>query len=193
MTVQKLGDPLYMIDLEPSGMKGVIASYVLVGEEVAIVEAGPKSTVNRLLEGLEEIGVGFGEVRYIALTHIHVDHAGGAGALIRHLPNARVVVHPRGCRNLEDPTKLWTQTRRVLRSVADLYGRPDPVPRGRMVVGVDGVTLNLGGLNLRVLETPGHASHHLSFHEDLHGGVFAGDAAGAVSYTHLTLPTTERV
>ena len=192
MYSQKLNEFLYLIDLKPSGIGGFISSYVLKGEKAAIIEVGPASSVNHLLAGLREIGIPNKEISYVAVSHIHIDHAGGAGILLRHLPNAYLVVHKRGAPHLVAPKKLWTQAKLVLGIIAEMYGEPVPVEEDRIIVARDGMTLDLGSdLVLRVLETLGHASHHLSFYESVSRGIFTGDAAGIyINKFDVILPTT---
>lgn len=180
MHVTRLEDHIYIIDLEPGGLEKFIASYIVIGKCVAIVETGPTSTAPNLLAGLEKIGVKLEDVMYVAVSHIHLDHGGGVGTLVKNLPNAKVVVHPAGAPHLVNPQKLWQQSTEVLgKKITDLYHEPEPVPAERIVAAADGMTLDLGNnVRLRVIETLGHASHHQSYYETLGEGLFPGDAAG---------------
>ena len=192
MKIQKITDHLYLIDLEPAGFENFIASYVILGEKIAVVETGPTSTVDNLLSGLKEIGINFEDVNFVAVSHIHLDHGGGAGTLMRHLPNAKLIVHPKGAPHLVNPEKLWTQSKQVLGKVAELYGEPAPVSPERIIQAGDGMTISLGrGIELEVLETLGHASHHLSYDEKNSGILFPGDAAGIyLNQFDIIVPTT---
>jgi glyoxylase-like metal-dependent hydrolase (beta-lactamase superfamily II) len=192
MHVTKLENHLYLIDLETAGIKNFVASYVLKGEQVAIVETGPTSSVPNLLSGLGYLNVKPEDVAYVAVSHIHLDHGGGAGTLLKHLPKAKVVVHPRGAPHLADPEKLWQQSRMVLGKITEFYGAPEPVPEERLIPAVDGMVLDVGeNVKLKVVETLGHASHHLSFYEPLSEGVFPGDAAGVyLNEIGVIVPTT---
>lgn len=192
MNVARLEEQLYLIDVETAGIENFVASYVLKGKKAAIIETGPASSVLNLLTGLMKVGVKFEDVSHIAVSHIHLDHGGGVGTLLRSLPKAKVVVHPRGAPHLANPAKLWQQSKQVLGSIADLYGPPEPVPLGRIIASHDGMTFDLGeGVNLRVVETLGHASHHQSYYEEFSGGVFPGDAAGIyIEKSGLIVPTT---
>ena len=183
---------MYLIDLKPLGIENVIASYVLRAKKVAIVETGPTVSIPNLLTGLQEIGIKNEEVDYVAVSHIHIDHAGGAGTLLQKLPNARLIVHPRGAPHLIEPEKLWESTLQVLGKVAELYGKIQPVPKGQILTAYDGMVVDLGdNTELQVLETLGHASHHLSFSENRSQGNFPGDAAGIyVSGYDVIVPTT---
>jgi len=191
MYSQRLNEVVHLIDLKPMGIENFIASYVLKGSKVAIIETGPTVSIENLLAGLREMGIRTEEVDYVAVSHVHVDHAGGAGTLLHHLPNARLLVHARGAPHMVHPAKLWTQAKQVLGDVADVYGEPKPVPEERVMVATDGMVVGLGEeVEVRVLETPGHASHHLSFYEK-NGGVFPGDAAGIyLSRFDVVVPTT---
>ncbi len=191
MHTKKLNDHLYLVDLKPMGIEKFIASYVLTGNKTMIVETGPTTSIKNLLTGLDEIGIKNDEVDYVAVSHIHIDHAGGAGTLLEHLPNARLLVHAKGAPHLVKPEKLWRQTKQVLGEIADMYGEIRPVPEKRIIVATDGMVVELGeGIRLRVLETLGHASHHLSFYENSSKGIFTGDAAGIyVQRLDVLIPT----
>jgi len=192
MHTRRLSEHLYLIDLKPIGLENFIASYVLKGEKAtAIVESGPTCSIPNLLAGLKEIGVKNEEVDYVAVSHIHIDHAGGAGTLLRSLPNAKLIVHAKGAPHIVKPEKLWEQSKLVLREVAVAYGKIEPVPENRVVSPSDGVILDLGGsLQLKVVETLGHASHHLGYFESETHGIFQGDAAGIYfPKLDVTIPT----
>ena len=193
MHTRKLSDHLYIIDLKPVGIENFIASYVLKGEKAtAIVETGPTCSIQNLLSGLKEIGVQDGDVDYVAVSHIHIDHAGGAGTLMRHLPIAKLIVHPKGAPHIIKPEKLWEQSKLVLGEVAVAYGEIEPVLENRVITPNDGTIFNLGGsLQLKVLETLGHASHHLGYFETETQGIFQGDAAGIYfPKLDVTIPTS---
>ncbi len=178
-----------VLDLEFQGIEGTIASYLLWdGQEAALVETGPGSTVANLLSGLDSAGVPRESVTKLLLTHIHLDHAGAAGGLSRLLPNARVLVHERGARHLADPSRLVQSAARIYGEDMDrLWGEIVPVPSERLDVIADGDVLQAGGQELRVMYTPGHASHHVAFAHTSGAYVFTGDIAG------VRLPGEERV
>jgi glyoxylase-like metal-dependent hydrolase (beta-lactamase superfamily II) len=183
---------LFLIDLKTGGLRNLIASYVFKGTETIIVETGPPSSISNLLSGLKELNVKAENVAYVAITHVHIDHGGGAGALLKFLPNAKVIVHPRGVPHLVNPEQLWLQTKEILGQVAEIFGEPDPVPEDRIIAAADGVTFDVGNnVKLKVVETLGHASHNLSYYEPLHGGIFPGDAAGIyLREFDVVVPTT---
>ncbi len=192
MSVTEVDEHIHLVDVETAGIKNFIASYVLRGRRVAIVETGPTSSVPNLLACLKVLSVRPEEVDYVAVSHIHLDHAGGVGTLIRHLPKAKVVVHQRGASHLASPQKLWEKSKTVLGRITDFYGAPEPVPENRIIAAVDGMVFDLGNdVKLRVVETLGHASHHQSYYETSSHGVFSGDAAGIYfSEINVVVPTT---
>src|SRR3990170_6633999 len=191
MHTKKIGDNLFLIDLETGGFKNLIASYVLKGTKSIIVETGPSSSIPNLLSGLKELNVRTDEVTYVAISHVHIDHGGGVGTLLKSLPNAKIIVHQRGALHLVNPEKLWLQSRMVLENVAEIFGVPEPVPEDRIEIASDD-NFDVGnGAELKAVETLGHASHHLSYYESLNGGIFVGDAAGAyINEFDVIVPTT---
>jgi glyoxylase-like metal-dependent hydrolase (beta-lactamase superfamily II) len=192
MQITKLENHLYQIDVETAGIKNFIASYILKGKQVAMVETGPTSSVPNLLFCLKELKVKPEDVVYVAVSHIHLDHGGGVGRLLKYLPKAKVIVHPRGVPHLANPEKLWQQSREVLGNIAEMYGKPEPVPEERIIAATDGMTFDIGNnIRLKVVETLGHASHHLSYYEPLSEGIFSGDAAGIyLNEIDVIVPTT---
>ncbi|MEM2119111.1 MAG: MBL fold metallo-hydrolase [Candidatus Bathyarchaeia archaeon] len=192
MHVQQIEKHLYLIDTEVAGIKSFIASYVLKGKQAALIETGPTSATSNLLLALEKLGIQREEVAYVAVSHIHLDHGGGIGTLLKNLPKAKAVVHPRGAPHLVDPEKLWQQSQTVLGQITNLYGKPESVPQEKIIAATDGMILDLGNkVKLKVIETVGHASHHQSFFDPLSQGVFPGDAAGVyLNEIDVIVPTT---
>ncbi|MDI6691432.1 MAG: MBL fold metallo-hydrolase [Candidatus Bathyarchaeota archaeon] len=192
MSTIKVGENLYLIDIQAGGIKNFIASYLLKGKQAAIIETGPMSSVPNLLSGLKELNVKFEDIAYVAVSHIHLDHGGGVGTLLKFLPKAKVIVHSRGAPHLANPEKLWQQSRAVLKGIAEMYGEPEPVPEERIIAASDGMTFDVGAdVKLTVIETLGHASHHQSYYESSSRSVFPGDAAGIyLSEIDVILPTT---
>ena len=178
------------------------AAYLIVEKgRGAFVDCGTNHSVPRLLEALEVAGLGVGEVDWLILTHVHLDHAGGAGELMARLPNARLVVHPRGARHMIDPSKLWAGASAVYgEAVMEReYGRLRAVPAERVVEAGDGHVVDLAGRLLHCIDTPGHARHHIAIHDPLANVCFTGDVFG-LSYREFDtrkgpfiLPTTSPV
>ena len=192
MQVTKIDEHIYLIDLEIAGIEKFVASYVLKGKNTVIVETGPASTVHNLLLGLKELNIRPEEVAYVAVSHIHLDHGGAAGILLKHLPKAKLIVHQRGAPHATNPERLWIQAREALGSIAEVYGKPEPVSEERIIATTDGMTIDIGDdVKLKVIETLGHASHHLSYYETSSHGIFAGDAAGIyLNEYDVVVPTT---
>jgi glyoxylase-like metal-dependent hydrolase (beta-lactamase superfamily II) len=188
---KEIGKNLFQVELETGGFKNLICSYIIKGAKTILVESGPTSSVPKLVSGLKELDIRFEDVEYVAVTHVHLDHGGGAGTLLKFLPNAKVLVHPRGMPHLINPERLWSSAQTVLGFVSEIFGKPEPVPKERIIPVIEGSFDLADGAKLRVIETPGHASHNLSFHESLNGGVFPGDAAGTYfPEFDVVMPTT---
>lgn len=168
------------VDTLMVGRPQVTSAYLLEADEPALIETGPTTSVGAVLEGLASLGIGPDDLAHIIVTHIHLDHAGGAGALAPHFPRARVWVHERGAPHLADPTKLLASAARVYgeERMASMFGPVHPIPAGRVNSVDDGDEIELGGRTLSVLYTPGHASHQVCFVDSRTGGLFTGDALG---------------
>jgi glyoxylase-like metal-dependent hydrolase (beta-lactamase superfamily II) len=159
---------------------GFVASYLLTGGDgAALVEAGPASTLPALVAGMREAGVEPESLTDLLLTHVHLDHAAGAGALTRLAPGLRVHVHPRGAPHVADPSRLLASARRLYGDAMEaMWGTMLPVDPGRIRTPADGEGLRVAGRTLFALDTPGHAGHHLAFHDAEAGIVFTGDVGG---------------
>jgi glyoxylase-like metal-dependent hydrolase (beta-lactamase superfamily II) len=163
------------------------ASHLIVDAgRAAFVDTGTFYSVTNLLAALTELGLGTTDVDYILLTHIHLDHAGGAGRLAELLPRAKICVHPRGAAHLREPDRLVAATKAVYgeRHFDELYGRVVPAPAERIVAALDGQRILLGTRSLEFMHTPGHALHHLCIVDRGAGEAFCGDTFG-VSYREL--------
>lgn len=168
------------IDLQWTGRPRSIAACLLESDgHAAIVDPGPGSTLESLRSQLRARGITFGDLTAILLTHIHLDHAGATGSIIRENPRLPVYVHTRGAPHLADPSKLLASAERLYGNLMQfLYGDFLPVPQENLRILAGGETLALGGWSLNVAYTPGHASHHLSFFDSADGIAFVGDTAG---------------
>jgi glyoxylase-like metal-dependent hydrolase (beta-lactamase superfamily II) len=180
----------------PHGITAVDAEYLYPGHaaahiiedhgRAAFVDVGTNFSVPYLLAALEQLNIPRAAVDYLLLTHVHLDHAGGAGALLRELPHARALVHPRGAPHMLDPARLIAGSKVVYgeERFARLYGELVPIPPVRLTVVADGERVRLGERTLQLLHTPGHALHHYVVVDAAHASIFAGDTFG-ISYRAL--------
>lgn len=175
-----IGPGVIEIDTRLGGLDRLTAGYLVEGAEPVLVETGSQSSVPALLAALGELGLGPSDLAGIAVTHIHLDHAGGVGDLARAFPEATVYVHEKGARHLVDPTRLVASAALVYGELLDdLYGRLDPTPPDRIHVLADGEEIRVGpGRSLTTVDSPGHAKHHLALHDSESGILFVGDAVG---------------
>lgn len=188
-----LSDGLGMIDLQFWGENNLIAAYVIeTSDGLVVIETGPANAADRLLEGIQELGLDPADLRHIAVTHIHLDHAGAAGALLRQFPDTQLYVHRIGAPHMIDPSRLLQSAGRIYGDQMDaLWGVMQPVPAERVTTIDDGDTLQFGDLKLDVLYTPGHASHHASYVDGQRGVLFSGDVAGVrIPPSKLVWPPT---
>ena len=178
------------------------ASHLIVENgRAAFVDVGTTFSAPALLGALEAKGLRPEAVDYVILTHVHLDHAGGAGEMMRRLPGARLVVHPRGARHMVDPSKLWAGAAAVFgeETMRRSYGSLVPVDPSRVIEAPEGFRLELGGRPLLFLDTPGHARHHCCVWDEASRSMFTGDTFGlaypelASSRGALILPTTTPV
>jgi glyoxylase-like metal-dependent hydrolase (beta-lactamase superfamily II) len=160
---------------------GMAASHLVVDDgRAAFIDVGTSHTTPRLLQVLADKGLTPESVDWVLPTHVHLDHAGGAGTLLRALPNARMVVHPRGARHLIDPSRLIAGATAIYgtEEMERTYGEIAPAPAERVVEAPDGFEVTLGRRTLRFLDTPGHARHHYCVWDQSAGAVFTGDSFG---------------
>jgi glyoxylase-like metal-dependent hydrolase (beta-lactamase superfamily II) len=168
------------IDTLLGGWHQVTAGYLITGDAPVLVETGSQSSVPHLLAALADLGVDPSDLAGVAVTHIHLDHAGGVGDVAAAFPRATVYVHERGARHLVDPTRLVDSAARVYGDLLDsLYGRLSPTPAKRVHVLADGEEITVStNRTLTTVDSPGHAKHHLALHDSDSGLLFAGDAVG---------------
>jgi len=199
--ITDFGHGIYMLDA--LYVKPDIASIYLIQQKdsVVIVETGTSHSVERIKAALDEIGLKFKDVSYIIPTHVHLDHAGGAGELMRLCKNANLIIHPKGARHMVDPNKLIAGTIEVYgeQKFKLLYGRVVPIEKHRVIEAADSFILNINGRILKFLDTPGHARHHFCVWDEESKTMFTGDTFG-VSYREfdtkdniLVFPTTTPV
>jgi glyoxylase-like metal-dependent hydrolase (beta-lactamase superfamily II) len=184
---------VHTIDAFMHGKQHNLSCYFLPGERPTLVEPGPESSLDNVIAALEALGVGPTDLAWIVVTHVHLDHGGGAGALAERFPNATVVVHQQGARHLHSPDRLVASATRVYgeENMATMWGSMQPVPSDRLWAVDEGDRIDLGGgRHLEVLYTPGHAKHLMCLVDSDTGGVFVGDAVGiTLPHSHLVRPT----
>ena len=181
--VSNIADGISVID---SGYfsKDFAAIYILrQGNEVAIIETGNQYSATNVQKALEMDGLNFSDVAYIIPTHVHLDHAGGAGELMNRCENAQLIVHPRGARHMIDPSKLIAGAMAVYgeTNFKKLYGEITPIESSRVIEADDNFVINFNGRELKFIDTPGHARHHFCIWDEITGSMFTGDTFG-VSY-----------
>jgi glyoxylase-like metal-dependent hydrolase (beta-lactamase superfamily II) len=184
------------ISRHPHGIVAVDTEYLYPGHaaahlirrngRAAFVDVGTNYSVPYLLAALEELGIGRAAVDFVFLTHVHLDHAGGAGVLLEALPNAMAVLHPRGAPHMIDPAKLIAGSKVVYgeERFARLYGELVPIPAHRVRVVQDGEHCDFAGRDFQLIHTPGHALHHYAIVDAAHASIFPGDTFG-ISYRHF--------
>ncbi len=158
----------------------VTSAYLIHATEPALVETGPSTSSRAVVDGLAELGVATDGLAHVIVTHIHLDHAGGAGTIARRFPNATIWVSEKGAPHLADPSRLVASTERIYGSnrAQEMFGPVEPVAAQRLQAVGEADQIPLGNRRLHVLYTPGHASHHVALAESSTGAVFAGDALG---------------
>lgn len=168
------------VDLDFLGRPQIIATAIIQGPPgVALVDPGPSTTLDNLRTALKKKGIAIGDVRQILLTHIHLDHAGGTGTLVKENPAIDVFVHERGAPHMIDPSKLLASAGRLYGADMErLWGEFLPVPADRVKILKGGERITAGGRELDVAYTPGHASHHVSYFDPSSRVAFVGDTAG---------------
>ena len=188
-TITRHPDGIYAVDAEYV-RPGLAAAHIVEHRgRAAFVDVGTTHSVPHLLAALERLGIARSAVDLLLLTHVHLDHAGGAGALMQALPNAKAVLHPRGAPHLIEPGKLIAGTRVVYGDALfeRLYGNIIPIPAERVITSQDGDRIELAGRRFELIHTPGHALHHQCIVDLDHSAVFTGDTFG-LSYREFDTP-----
>ena len=182
-TIVAAGNGIHVVDTGYVRARLAASHIVIDGDRAAIVDTGAAPAAPFILDALSSLGIDRERVDYLFLTHVHLDHAGGAGQLIRALPNARAVLHPRGAPHMIEPSKLIAGSIAVYgeQQFRELYGEVLPVPAERVVTIDDGQRFKLGQRTFELLDTPGHARHHYSAVDLDHRDIFSGDTFG-ISY-----------
>jgi glyoxylase-like metal-dependent hydrolase (beta-lactamase superfamily II) len=178
--ISELGFRISLIDGFDLDRRNRTGTYVIADEDITLVETSASPSIPHLMKGLEHLGIALEDITYIILTHIHLDHAGGAGLFLQHCPNAKVIVHPKGARHLEDPTRLIAGAKAVYgEEFNKLFDPILPIPFERMLIKQDRESLKTSDTStLTFYDTPGHANHHLSIYDSVSKGMFSGDTVG---------------
>ncbi|NQD67423.1 MBL fold metallo-hydrolase [Bacillus haikouensis] len=195
MSIEYLDSRISLVDLMDLSAKERTGSYIIHEEFLTIIETSASPSIPHLKKGLSKLNINLEDIQYIILTHIHLDHAGGAGLLLEECPQATVIVHPRGCRHMKDPSRLIAGAKAVYGDDFDtLFDPIKPIPEDRLLTKNHGETLKLSeSCTLTFYDTPGHSDHHFSIYDPVSGGMFTGDTCG-IQYradkVHFYLPST---
>jgi glyoxylase-like metal-dependent hydrolase (beta-lactamase superfamily II) len=180
-SMTRVGPGIYYMDARTVGRIGVSGIYFLVGDGITLIETATSLIAPMILEGVREIGFKESDIKRAIVTHIHLDHAGATGWLVRRLPHLQVYVHEKGLKHLKDPAKLIDSAKMVygdMETILAIHGEILPVP-GKNLIPVANAALDIGGnLSLQLLDTPGHAPHHLCIFAPESGHLFTGEALG---------------
>ena len=184
MSIYRIDSQISLVDLMDLSLKERTGSYILNEEALTVIETSASPSIPHLKKGLSKLNINPEDIQYIILTHIHLDHAGGAGLFLKECPNARIIVHPKGKRHLIDPTRLITGAKAVYGDkFEELFHPIVPIPEDRIIVMAHGEQLSLSeGCTLTFYHTPGHANHHISIYDSASNGMFTGDTSG-IQYT----------
>jgi glyoxylase-like metal-dependent hydrolase (beta-lactamase superfamily II) len=193
VNIREVGINVFLIDDELYSIPGAGAVYFLTEDKRALVDTGPATSAEVILRGIQQAGFKSEEIDYIILTHIHLDHAGGTGTLLQHMPLAKVLVHHRAIKHLVDPSKLVNSAIEAQgKDTKVRNGEVLPVDGGRIVSIRDGDSLKLSdNQSLTFIEAPGHAPHEICIYESRNRGLFVGDAVGHhIEGTDVMVPIT---
>lgn len=191
--IKEAAEKVYLIDNQLYSIPKLGSVYLIDEEKKALIDTGPATSASIVLDGIRKIGIRPGEIDYLIVTHIHLDHAGGTGVLLKEMPHARVIVHHRGARHLVDPTRLINSVIAAQGEQAlSRDGEVMPVAENRVEPVGDGDAIKLSGKQvLKLIDAPGHAPHELCIQESRNGGLFVGDTLGIfVAGSEVLLPVT---
>ncbi len=190
--VNEVAENIYLIDAQMYSIPKWGSAYLINEEKKALVDTGPATSANTVLDGIKKVGVRPEDIDYIIVTHIHLDHAGGAGVLAGDMPRAQVVVHHKGSKHMVNPERLINSVIAAQGEEAMVrYGAVVPIETDRVKPVYDGDVIKLGESQLlQFIDAPGHAPHELCIHESRNNGIFTGDAAGIYVADEVSLPVT---
>lgn len=192
MTVTQVSEKVFLLDTHALGNSGTVAVYALKGAKVALIDCGYASSYEVILQELSEIGISPSEVRYLIPTHVHMDHAGATGHLLKHMPKAEVIAHERAVPHLVDPTRLIQSVTSIFgEKLVQSYGQPLPIQQQKITAVGQEMHLDLGGMTLTAMHSPGHAPHQISVLVEEEKLLLSADAVGIV-YPNIPtmIPTT---
>src|SRR3989475_4388803 len=183
MRTTKVGERVYLLDTVALGQAGTVSVYVVKGPKVTLIDCGYASSYETVLEGLSELGVSLSEVRYLIPTHVHLDHAGGTGYLLKKMPRAQVLAHEKAVKHLVDPSRLIESATEVFgKFIMGAYGLPIPIPSERVTAGGDETNLELGdGPDATVLDAARHAPHQIALMGEREK-ILVTAGSGAITY-----------
>ncbi|MDD4876184.1 MAG: MBL fold metallo-hydrolase [Dehalococcoidales bacterium] len=191
--VQEVAANIYMIDNQLYSIPKFGSTYLLNEDNKALVDSGPTTSVNVVLEGIRKLGLKPEDINHIIITHVHLDHAGGAGVLLQYMPQATIWVHSKGARHLINPKKLMSSLVETQGEEALVKnGKVMPIKKDRIQIANDNTTIKLGNNQvLRFIDAPGHAPHQVCIYENRNGGIFTGDAVGNyIDQNEILIPIT---
>lgn len=180
LSIKDTGNDIYQIELVDAKDTGRSTGYLINSEQKTLVEVGASLSVPNILQALDQLKISYDEIRFVIVTHIHLDHSGGAGLLLQHLPQAKIIVHPKGARHLIDPSRLIASAQQVYGASFDrLFSPIVPIPEERVILAEDGMNFKIGSDRfLTFYHSPGHANHHFIIHDAKSKGLFSGDTLG---------------
>ncbi len=189
----QLADDLWRLDLNFQGEPDVIAAFLITSDRGhTLIETGPGSTLGALESGIIAAGARIEDIAQILVTHIHLDHAGAAGSLMRRIPRAKLFVHPMGAPHMINPERLIRSASRIYGDrMGTLWGAFEPCPSDRVIDVEDGDIIACGSRTLTALHTPGHAWHHIAWHDASSSSLFCGDVGGVrITGSSIVRPPT---
>lgn len=178
MTLDSISEHITLIDAPFRGRSGVLGTYLIRGEKSIVVDPGPTVSSPYVEKSLHELEVSGEGLRFIAPTHVHLDHSAGSWRLMRAYPSTRLLVHPRGAFHMKDPQRLEAGARDLFGDAVSDYGEIRGVPAQMVDESKDDEEIDLGGVTVKVIWTPGHSSHHQCLHVPEDGTLILGDAGG---------------